>query len=628
MNKQIKWLEMDYDDILIQVKDCYDRWYFFVNNKREEFDVNLKLYNDQKKQSSKEKVWDTTVYNVHSALMARLYMWKTEVLFEWKEIWDEAITDNINSAYKEDFESEYMEKIKYRQIWSTLFYWVGIVAKKWWDWQEKRASFQYVDPRLWIPDPDWDYFSWEYSFTWFERLISKSELKASWLWHQDLQPIPLNWNSYKWADKIKRDDNERNWLNSYNWGSAKSEMYNIYYHWWIFWNKKALVITWNDNTLIIWTKVLEPTLECEKKDFTKIPFPFVFTYYRPDGTPFGKNIVDDTGNVQRVKAIIANLRLDKAKAELYPMYLRNTRLIKNKTDLDFGFNKIIDVNPLEWEPINNAIQPLNKDFRADNSYLIENSLDQQVERATSIWAIAQGSDPQRRETATTNKLVQWNTDINLNLTAKILNMWFKQMAELRYRGILEYMTNWDKKSVKFYNGMTYVPLRLSRKDLVRDWNVKVIVKSDAEITQKRQKEINAFNMALPILQASWIDKFSLNYAYRDFLRNLWYDEKKVWAVIKETPEETIIKQHIEALNAGAKILPDENTNIDAALLLIKSANPWLNTDLYIMKLLEMYNARVWAWLEQWWNQQLEAMRNNVAAQAWAWLQNLAQEFTW
>jgi hypothetical protein len=34
-------------------------------------------------------------------------------------------------------------------------------------------------------------------------------------------------------------------------------------------------------------------------------------------------------------------------AELYPMYLYDTRLIKNKTDLDFGFNKLIPTNPLE-----------------------------------------------------------------------------------------------------------------------------------------------------------------------------------------------------------------------------------------------------------------------------------------
>jgi hypothetical protein len=75
--------------------------------------------------------------------------------------------------------------------------------------------------------------------------------------------------------------------------------------------------------------------------------PFAFSYWRPDGTPTGMRVTAITGDIQRVKAEFSNLRLDKSKAELYPMYLRNKRLIPNATDLEFGFNKIIDVNPLE-----------------------------------------------------------------------------------------------------------------------------------------------------------------------------------------------------------------------------------------------------------------------------------------
>lgn len=54
-----------------------------------------------------------------------------------------------------------------------------------------------------------------------------------------------------------------------------------------------------------------------------------------------------TGDVQRVKAEIANLRLDKSKSELYPMWIRNSRMIPNASDLEFGLNKVIDANPLE-----------------------------------------------------------------------------------------------------------------------------------------------------------------------------------------------------------------------------------------------------------------------------------------
>ena len=121
-----------------------------------------------------------------------------------------------------------------------------------------------------------------------------------------------------------------------------------------------------------------------------IPFPFAYTWWKPrTNNPFGDRIATYVTDVQRVKAEIANLRLDKSKAELYPMYLYNTRLIKNKEDLNFGFNKLIATNPLEGESLSNAVTPIQHDYRADNSYLIDESLDRQTEASTSIGKISQ-----------------------------------------------------------------------------------------------------------------------------------------------------------------------------------------------------------------------------------------------
>jgi hypothetical protein len=84
----------------------------------------------------------------------------------------------------------------------------------------------------------------------------------------------------------------------------------------------------------------------ELKSFEDI---LAFKYWRQDrNNPYGKRIAKlGVADLQRVKAEYANLRLDKARAELYPMYTYNTRLIKNKADLDFGFNKLVPTTPLE-----------------------------------------------------------------------------------------------------------------------------------------------------------------------------------------------------------------------------------------------------------------------------------------
>lgn len=621
---------MSEQDILLQVSEDYDAWYFHVENKREKFEADLKLYNNQKK--NKDKIGDTTVYNIHSSLLARLYMWKVQTVFEWTLTWIEQTADNLQSMYTEDFEEDAIAQIEYQRLWDMLFYGVGITAKVGWDWQKKCTKFQNVDPRDWIPDPDGDYAAWEYRFAGFEKLFTKQQLKNMGIWNEDLIPVDISGTSYKWPDKTKKEDQKRGGLNTYN-GKSRKGLFSVFMYFGEFEWERAIVWTGNENKLIIWASPLKAVYDYEKENSSKIPFPFDFTYYRPlRGDCFGKSVVDDTGDVQRAKAIIANLRLDKSMAELYPMYMYNTRMLKNKSDLDFGFNKLIAVNPLEWEPLDNAIQPLRKDFRADNSYLIENSLDQQVERATSIGALAQGSDPQRRETATTNKILQGNTDININLTARRVATGTRNIAKLWLRGILENFTAWDTKKVRIYNGISYFPNEIKKSDILHADKIKIIVKSEAEVSEKRQKEINAFNMALPILQASWIPKSSQNFLYRDFLRNLWYDEKKVWVAITQTPEEIIALQDVQMLNAGVRVIPRPETDVHTALLYLKNAKPWLNTEIYKMKLLEMYTTQQKeqreSGVEPETNGTQEAMQNNIAAQAGAGLQNMAQQFTW
>jgi len=47
--------------------------------------------------------------------------------------------------------------------------------------------------------------------------------------------------------------------------------------------------------VLLHCNILPALFDYEKKDPTKVKFPFDFTYYRPErGNPFGKSVVDDT----------------------------------------------------------------------------------------------------------------------------------------------------------------------------------------------------------------------------------------------------------------------------------------------------------------------------------------------
>jgi dihydroneopterin aldolase len=110
------------DDILSQVRDEYERGYNLVNPIRDVFRKDLKRYYNEKKKKSKDKVGDTTMYNIHSALLARMYVNSPQTKFDVIEIAHEETINNLNMAFKEDYECQEMEVHKYQQLWDSLFY--------------------------------------------------------------------------------------------------------------------------------------------------------------------------------------------------------------------------------------------------------------------------------------------------------------------------------------------------------------------------------------------------------------------------------------------------------------------------------------------------------------------------
>ena len=210
-----------------------------------------------------------------------------------------------------------------------------------------------------------------------------------------IDQITPNTGDYRGSDRSRSDDQNNSYLNEdFKQGNDNNPNFKIYTHFGIFkgdkGSVKAMIVMGNEQKTIISVSMLEPATKAEKKDPMLIEFPFSYTWWKPrTNNPFGDRISTYISDVQRIKAEIANLRLDKSKAELYPMYLYNTRLIKNKEDLNFGFNKLIATNPLEGESLNNAVTPIQHDYRADNSYLIDDSLDRQIEASTSVGKITQ-----------------------------------------------------------------------------------------------------------------------------------------------------------------------------------------------------------------------------------------------
>ena len=144
-----------------------------------------------------------------------------------------------------------------------------------------------------------------------------------------------------------------------------------------------MAVLGNDKTLILKIEIIEPI---DKEIEAEFPFSFEYFGFEPNN-PFGDNIVNHTVESQKIKQLMRNLRIKKSKAELYPMYFYNDKYL-DKNKLSFGFNKFIPVSTKSDGAVSldSIITSFKPDARADNSYLIDQDLDKQIERATSIGA--------------------------------------------------------------------------------------------------------------------------------------------------------------------------------------------------------------------------------------------------
>ena len=598
-------------DIIDQVKSEFDRGDAAMVNVKKELEVDFKLYRWTKKDSAKEKIWDWTVFSTHSALMARSYISRPESQFESSDIWEDFKVKNLNSALEEDFSSDDMEIVKYWRDFYKYLMWVWITAKPGWNGENKTSQFQNIDPRNANFDPDGDYPVGRYAFFGFDRHVYKEELHQWGLWNDEINVHNRN-NTRIQDPKITDQLSVHINTQYYNEDDTRfNPLYQIHYHEATFrWKKgsqMAIIITWNSNDLILGVILITSTV-------------FAFSYWRPDGTPLGMRVSKITGDVQRVKAEFSNLRLDKSKAELYPMYIRNKRLIPNITDLEFWFNKIIDANPLEWESIVDALIPMKKDFRSDFSFEIDRSLDQLVQWATSIGKIQQWASPERREWVGTNELIQGATDVNLALDAKIEAWGEKQLLKLFLNGLRDNLTDGDKKTVNVMTAYGVVPRRLSRKDFALGENVTIRIVTRIEKDKKDNELRLAYGTAIWLIQNLNITESAKKFLFRDYFEVIGLDHEKAERIIDYTPDEIEAMINVSLLDMWEQVQVKEGYDPMTHLSAIKWVKRmWGNVDLYRYGLMKLYKIK---WLQNQQPQINESVANNMAAQS---MSNIANE---
>ena len=587
------------DEVLSQISDEFETGYRFIESKRDELEADFRLFKDQKEQA--DMLGDTTLFNVHTAMMARSYVDTPQALFQATKIGMEETVESLNAVYKEDDEEQNLAVVKYYKEFFKFLFGVGIVARVGWDGDEKRNIYQYVDPRIWVPDPNGDYLTGDYQFTGFQKLMYRSELVAMGIEKSVLDELHDSYHETKGSKEVKQgDQNADGYSPNLTTKYDANPVYEVYWHYTKLSDEKGVyhkfrTLTANRCGILLKCEEIEPVTKSEKKNPELVNFGFTFWYWKPEpNNPLGDRIANKVRDVQRTKAIIANLRVQKAKAELYPMYLVNRRYVAPKTDLSFGFNKFLMIDSGQDGPVNldNVVRPMTKDFRADNSFVIDDSLDRQVEASTSIGKVVSGSTPERRNSATVDNLVQSNTDVNLSLNTKINNFGERNFVRDWLRGYLENFTDADKKIVLMKNGLTVVPVSLTKKDFLVEDQVKIMVVSTGDIEAKKRKDQMAINAILPLLQTNPnASEAAKNHAFRLACRANGIESEDANMIVQETPQETDAKtENLQLRNkVYVGIEPTDDDMVHLAIHNGAGDNPvvemhkWAHIQQYIQK---------------------------------------------
>ena len=317
--------------------------------------------------------------------------------------------------------------------------------------------------------------------------------------------------------------------------------YDIYLHFDTFNGKKGYVMVGNNGTVIIKAGLIKAGDAIQEENEEAIQFPVVSYFWKPiPDIPCGDRPANYARDVQITQSKLSNLRLKKAQAELYPMYLYNKDYVSGK-DLSFGFNKGIPVSTGIDGPqvnLNNIVTPIQKDLRIDTTFAIEQSLNNQLEKSMGIGAIAGGSTPERRETAKTNSLIMDSLDILISLNEEVDLIGEEQLIRQWFYGYYENFTNADTKLVFASSGTQTLPVDLKRKDFIIDGNLSIDIESSTQTeTKKNRARVNFANYYAFIQNNPDISSISKLVALREFGNYSEVPSDVVENIIAKTPQE-------------------------------------------------------------------------------------------
>ena len=418
-----------FDGLEKQVQAEYDRAWRHQKPKKDEWNLRLKLYNNQKRDP--DAVGDTTMFTIHQTVLASLYDDRLMSTWTGKEEGDDEVADNLDSMSEADYIDMEKDKIDYDWDWDALFFGRGLLALEEYIREPSKGIYlplpEVLDPIVFLRDTKATsingdrkrrgacrYFGLEIEMTEedIDNLPDKlDDIKMEELSHESGTKSLLQ-------DAAEARNVAQNRQTQKNEGEAKLGVNAGYVitRWYTHFKvngevKKVKVWLANERKKLLAVQILD------NQDYWQvIDRPLYPTSHDWDGT----SIPDLTEDKQRARAVAQNLGLKAMESDLYPGYIYDSTKITNRADLTrIASNKYIPVDS-KGENLNTAIVPMQK-ARPNMALLdfIYNSLDASAQKATATPDIQQGLQSQKDRPLGETNLIASRVDTRYSLAAKV-----------------------------------------------------------------------------------------------------------------------------------------------------------------------------------------------------------------
>lgn len=484
--KEVELSAKEQKDLIDQVQNEFDLSWDYTYSKRQDSLKRLKLYNNQKK--DKSKVGDPLLFTVFQTVFAELYEDKMAVRFEGNEEGDEETAENLNAMAKFDHSKMEKDEADYEWDWDSCFFGRGLMLLNEFDTDKSVPVSEVIDPMTFIRDPRAS------SINGNQKGYGKARFfgREIGLTKSEMEDHPSYFNT----GKLKKDKDTKSLTDEAKEArrtaqglenvkmkeEALTENYEYQLlEWWTHIDGKKYIVTLANNRQVI---VRHQEIEEDK-------WPIIDRTLFPISHDWdGVSIPDLIEDKQRARAVMINLGMESAKADLYPMYLFDKNKIKNEKDLDFDFNKFIPING----DVGNAITPIQKSVFHQQVNLILNILDTAAQKSVAAPEVSQGVQPSQSRTLGETELVMAGKNVRHSLGTRIFG-WSERRFWRQWYWIYkrDFKEGIGEKIVRIQGALNPVWRTLTRENLISDIDPDVYIESASIVEAERQSDFQEFS---------------------------------------------------------------------------------------------------------------------------------------